>query len=269
MRIARFTHHGAPTYGVVELASDGGSHPDTVAIVASDPLAGAPTYTGERVDLADVQLLAPVIPPTKVACIGKNYADHISEQGGTSLPPEPIVFFKPTTSVIGTTEAIVRPHETDLLHYEGELVVVFNQTCRRVPEERAEDVIFGYTIANDVTCRDLQAKDGQWSRAKGFDTFCPLGPWIETDLTLHEAGNLHLRTRVNGEVRQDADTSLMLHPIARLIAHVSAFTTLKRGDILLTGTPAGVGEILPGDTVSIEIDRIGTLTNPVIPELMS
>ena len=266
MRIARFAADGDPTYGVVELASDQGAHPDTIAVVSGDPLASPVQYTGERVNLADVRLLAPVIPRSKVACIGKNYADHAAEMGGPA-PAEPIVFLKPNTSVIGPGEQIVRPVETELLHYEGELAVVIGRICRRVPVDRAAEVVFGYTIANDVTCRDLQNKDGQWTRSKGFDTFCPLGPWIVTHLSLDEAGRLDLRTSVNGQVRQDANTSLMLHGVAELVAYVSAAMTLLPGDVLLTGTPAGIGEIVPGDSVSVEIEGIGTLTNPVVDEV--
>jgi len=266
MRIARFTTGDTPHYGIVELAEDQSSHPNTIAVLDGDPLLGPAMPTGRLLDLQDVRLLAPVYPPTKAACIGKNYAAHIEELGGGKQPDEPIVFFKPNTSVIGTGEAIVRPYETQLLHYEGELTLVMGKKCRRVPPEKAAEVIFGYTIANDVTCRDLQNRDGQWTRCKSFDTFCPLGPWIVTDITIGEAGNLNLRTTVNGEVRQDANTNLMLHGIAALVAHVTAFTTLYPGDILLTGTPAGIGEILPGDQVSVSIDRIGTLTNPVVQE---
>ena len=253
-----------PQYGVVELASDNGIYPDTIEILEGDPLSGSAQPTGERIALEQVRLLAPVVPG-KLACIGKNYAAHIAEMGG-GAPPEPIVFLKPTTSVIGPGDTILRPPETQLLHYEGELVVVFGKRCRRVRAENASEVIFGYTIANDVTCRDLQNRDGQWTRAKGFDTFCPLGPWIRTDLGLSEAGHLNIRTTVNGEVHQDANTSLMLTGIARLIEHVTAFTTMLPGDVILTGTPAGVGEIVPGDQVSVEIEGIGILTNPVAQE---
>ena len=266
MRIARFSSQGTSAYGVVELAGDQGSHPDTIAVLAGDPFAGETGLTGQIVPLAEVRLLAPCVPPTKVACIGKNYADHVAEMGGTTPPPEPIVFFKPVNSVIAAGDEIVRPPETAMLHYEGELVIVFNRTCRRVPADRAAEVIFGYTIANDVTARDLQAKDGQWSRAKGFDSFCPLGPWIVTGLDLAQASDLGLRTLVNGEIRQDSRTSLMLHGIAALVAHVTAFTTMMAGDILLTGTPAGIGEIRAGDSVSIDIEGIGQLTNPVVAE---
>jgi len=266
MRIARFTTDDGPRYGVVELPEDQGAHPSTIAVLDGNPLMGPTTPTGEHLDLEDQHLLAPVYPPTKAACIGKNYAAHIEELGGGKQPEEPIVFFKPNTSVIGPGEAIVRPYETQLLHYEGELTLVIGKKCRRVPPERAAEVIFGYTIANDVTCRDLQNRDGQWTRSKSFDTFCPLGPWIVTDIPIERAGNLHLRTTVNGEVRQDATTNLMLHGIAELVAHVTAFTTMYPGDILLTGTPAGIGEILPGDMVSVSIENIGTLTNPVVQE---
>ncbi|MCB0912260.1 MAG: fumarylacetoacetate hydrolase family protein, partial [Propionibacteriaceae bacterium] len=156
--------------------------------------------------------------------------------------------------------------ETDNLHYEGELAVVIGRICRRVPAERAADVIFGYTIANDVTCRDLQNADGQWTRAKGYDSFCPLGPWIATHIDLAEAGGLDLVTTVNGEPVQTANTSLMVHSIADLVAHVTSFTTLLPGDVILTGTPAGVGRMLPGDEVGVTISGIGTLTNPVVAE---
>ncbi|MCL2482596.1 MAG: fumarylacetoacetate hydrolase family protein [Propionibacteriaceae bacterium] len=267
MHIARFSLDDLPTYGAVEIASDLGHHPDTIAVLAGDPLRQPLTYTGERIGLKDVKMLAPVVPATKVVCIGHNYADHVSEMGVDDVPPEPIVFFKPVTSVIGAGEAVIRPRETRKLNFEGELAIVFSRTCRRVKPERAAEVVFGYTVANDITCRDLQAKDGQWDRAKGFDTFCPLGPWIETDLTPAEVGNLRLRTSVNGTVRQDASTKLMLHDVAHLIAHVTAFTTMYTGDILLTGTPAGVGEILPGDLVSVDIEGIGTLTNPIMDEM--
>ena len=266
MRIARFTTDDQPRYGIVELPDDKGAHPNTISVLDSDPLLGLAAPTGERLDLAKVRLLAPVYPPTKAACIGKNYAAHIEELGGGKQPEEPIVFFKPNTSVIGPGDDIVRPPETQLLHYEGELTIVFGKKCRRVPAEKAADVIFGYTIANDVTCRDLQNKDGQWTRCKSFDTFCPLGPWIVTDITIDKAGNLNLRTTVNGEVRQDANTNLMLHGIAALVAHVTAFTTMYPGDILLTGTPAGIGEIVPGDSVTVSIEGIGELTNPVVQE---
>jgi 2-keto-4-pentenoate hydratase/2-oxohepta-3-ene-1,7-dioic acid hydratase in catechol pathway len=265
MRIARFVAQGDPTYGVVELAEDSGPNPDTIAVVSGDPLAGPVHYTGERVNLADVRLVSPVIPRSKVLGIGRNYAEHAAERG-VEVPETPLVFLKPNTAVIGPGEPIVYPSETSNLHYEGELAVVIGRICRRVPAERAAEVIFGYTVANDITARDLQASDGQWARAKGFDSFCPLGPWISTHLELDEAGQLDLTTAVNGAVRQDGNTSQMVHSIAELIAHVSSFTTLLPGDVILTGTPSGIGPLQVGDSVSVTVAGIGTLTNPVVAE---
>jgi 2-keto-4-pentenoate hydratase/2-oxohepta-3-ene-1,7-dioic acid hydratase in catechol pathway len=265
MRIARFVAQGDPTYGVVELAEDQGPNPDTVAVVSGDPLAGSVHYTGERLPLADVRLLAPVIPRSKVIGVGRNYAEHAAEQGAP-VPETPLVFFKPNTSVIGPGEPIVYPAETSNLHYEGELAVVIGRICRRVPAERAGEVVFGYTVANDVTCRDLQSSDGQWTRAKGYDSFCPLGPWIATHIDLAEAGRLDLLTSLNDEPVQGANTADMVHGVAELIAYVSSFTTLLPGDVILTGTPAGVGPMVAGDRVSVTISGIGTLTNPVVAE---
>jgi 2-keto-4-pentenoate hydratase/2-oxohepta-3-ene-1,7-dioic acid hydratase in catechol pathway len=265
MRIARFVADGDPTYGVVELAEDQGPNPDTIAVVSGDPLAGPVHYTGQRLPLADVRLVAPVLPRSKVVGIGRNYAEHAAEQG-VEAPTEPLVFLKPNTAVIGPGEPIVYPAETSDLHYEGELAVVIGRICRRVPAERAAEVVFGYTVANDVTARDLQQADGQWARAKGFDSFCPIGPWIVTHLSLEEAGTLDVGTTLNGEPRQAGNTAQMIHPIAKLISHVSAFTTLLPGDVILTGTPSGIGPMEVGDSVSVAIGGIGTLTNPVVAE---
>ena len=265
MRIARFVAQGDPTYGVVELAEDSGPNPDTIAVVSGDPLAGPVHYTGERLPLADVRLVAPVIPRSKVIGIGRNYAAHAAELGN-EVPDQPVIFSKPNTSVIGPGEPIVYPSETKDLHYEGELAVVIGRICRRVPVERAADVIFGYTVANDVTCRDLQSSDGQWTRAKGFDTFCPIGPWIATHLDIDEVGRLDIETTLNGEVVQSGNTALMVRGVAELIAYVSGFTTLLPGDVILTGTPAGVGPMQPGDRVSVTISGIGTLGNVVVAE---
>jgi 2-keto-4-pentenoate hydratase/2-oxohepta-3-ene-1,7-dioic acid hydratase in catechol pathway len=266
MRIARFASAGAdPRFGIVELSADGGQFPDTITVIDADPLAGPVNYTGERLRLADVRLLAPVIPRSKVLAVGKNYADHAAEFDG-EVPPEPLIFLKPNTAVIGPGEPIVRPVLSQDVQFEGELAVVIGRICRKVPAELASQVIFGYTVANDVTARDLQRRDGQWARAKGFDSFCPLGPWIVTHLSVEEAGDLSLVTSVDGEVKQDAATSQMVYAIPDLIAYISAFTTLLPGDVILTGTPAGVGPILAGQRVSVEIDGIGTLTNPVIDD---
>ena len=265
MRIARFVAGGEPAYGLVELAEDDGPNPDTISVVSGDPLAGPVHYTGERLALADVRLVSPVIPRSKVIGVGRNYAAHAAELGN-QLPAAPLLFSKPNTSVIGPGEPIVRPSETGDLHFEGELAVVIGRICRRVPPERVADVIFGYTIGNDVTARDLQASDGQWTRAKGFDSFCPLGPWIVTHLSLAEAGDLELTTTLNGAPRQQGSTADMVTPIAELVSQISAFTTLLPGDVILTGTPAGVGPMEPGDTVSVSISGIGTLSNPVVAE---
>ncbi len=263
MRIARYAVGDHIEYGIVELADDAGQHPDTVATLTGDPLATAVNYTGQRHLLADVRLLAPLIPRSKVVGIGRNYAAHAAELGN-AVPDQPMVFFKPNTSVIGPGDAIVKPAETNDLHYEGELAVVIGTICRDVPVDRVKDVIFGYTCANDVTCRDLQKTDGQWARAKGYDTFCPIGPWIVTHLTLPEVGDLEIRTRLDGRVVQDSTTSLLVRDVAQLVSYVSSFTTLLPGDLILTGTPAGVGPMSPGQTVEVEIEQVGTLSNPVI-----
>ncbi len=265
MRIARFSTGGDPKYGVVELAEDAGPNPETIAVLNADPMAGPVKYTGERVLLSEARLLAPVIPRSKIIAAGRNYAAHAKELGD-EVPEKPLVFFKPNTSVIGPGEAIVRPQESSTLHYEGELAVVIGRICRRVPVERVADVIFGYTVANDVTARDLQNVDDQWTRAKGYDTFCPLGPWIVTHLGLDELNDLDIVTRVNGEARQTGNTSAMLWKVPELISYATSFTTLLPGDVILTGTPAGIGEILPGDEVSVSVSSIGELVNPVIEE---
>ncbi len=262
MRIARFADGGDPQYGVVELAGDGGRYPETVSVLTGDPLAAQVQLTGERKELDGVRLLAPVIPRSKVVAVGRNYAAHASEMGG-EVPKIPLIFFKPNTSVIGPGESIIYPTTTQNLSYEGELAVVIGRICREVPVSRARDVIFGFTVANDVTARDLQKSDGQWARAKGYDTFCPLGPWMTTHQSLDEVAALRLTTTLDGEQKQAASTGDMVLGVAELIAYITSFTTLLPGDVILTGTPEGVGPMLAGQEVSIEIEGIGTLTNPV------
>lgn len=269
MRIARFVHSDNPAFGVVELAEDGGQHPDTIQVLSGDPLVGPVTYTGERLHLDDVRLVAPVIPRSKIVAIGRNYAAHAAEFG-SDVPVEPMAFLKPNTAVVGPGEPIVYPRQTSAVDHEGELAIVIGRICKDVPVERAADVIFGYTASNDVSARDLQARDKQWGRAKGFDTFCPLGPWIVTHLSIDEASDLDLCVVVEraGErfERQSSNTSHLVHGIAELVAFVSAFTTLLPGDVILTGTPEGVGRIEPGDVVHVEISGIGTLSNPVVAQ---
>ena len=266
MRIARFTTGEDPQYGVVtgELDEHGQLTDDAVVVA----LAGDPLYVGiklleEEHRLADVRLLAPVIPRSKVVAIGRNYAKHAAEMGN-ELPSEPLMFLKPNTAVIGPGDPIGYPRQTENLHYEGELAVVIGRICRDVPVERATDVIFGYTIANDVTARDLQKSDGQWSRAKGFDTFCPLGPWIEDDLDPDDfARGRRVQTYLNGDLVQDGSTADLIFDIPTLIAHVSSVMTLLPGDVLLTGTPEGVGPMQVGDEVEVSIEGLGSLANPV------
>jgi 2-keto-4-pentenoate hydratase/2-oxohepta-3-ene-1,7-dioic acid hydratase in catechol pathway len=215
--------------------------------------------TGERVPLAEAKLLAPVIPRSKVIGVGRNYRDHAAEFGNEA-PAEPMLFLKPNTSVVGPNDAIVLPALSSHVDFEGELAVIIGSIAKNVRVEDAASVVFGYTIANDVTARDLQKSDAQWTRAKGFDSFCPLGPVIETDLDL--AGE-SVETRVNGELKQSGPLTDMVHSVAEIIAYASAVFTLLPGDVILTGTPAGVGPLANGDSVAITIPGIGTLTNPV------
>lgn len=240
--------------------------PETLTVRRVDGHPFAPfQIVGEPQPLADVRLISPVLP-SKVVAIGRNYADHVNEMGGADESEgPPITFFKPSTSVIGPGDPIQYPTGVSQnVHYEGELAVVIGRLCREVPSARAADVILGYTCANDVTARDLQKAELQWARAKGFDTFCPLGPWIETDPGSPLADDLAVTTTVNGELRQAGRTSQLLHPIAKLIEFITEAMTLLPGDVILTGTPAGVGPLQPGDQVSVTIENVGTLTNPVV-----
>lgn len=266
MRICRFTTGEEPLYGVLTGELDQFGQPDEDAVIVA--LAGDPLYVGVKLlqqeyKLADVRLLAPVLPRSKVVAIGKNYAAHAAEMGG-AVPEEPLMFLKPNTSVCGPGDPIFYPRQSENVHYEGELAVVIGRICRDVPVEKATDVIHGYTIANDVTARDLQAKDVQFTRAKGFDSFCPLGPWIETDLDPQTfIDGVSIQTHLNGDVVQDGSTKDMIFDIPALIAHVSSVMTLLPGDVILTGTPEGVGPMNVGDEVEVSIDGIGTLTNKV------
>ena len=258
MRIARFAKGDGVAYGVVE-----GEAAQTIAELYGHPFGIDPSgvrLTGQRYPLAEVRLLAPVLP-SKVVAVGKNYAEHVREMG-SELPAEPVLFLKPSTSVTGPGDRIAYPVKlTDRVDYEGELAVIIGRLCRDVPKERAYDVVFGYTCANDVTARDLQLKDGQWTRAKGFDTFCPLGPWMETAT---DPSDLGITTTENGEVRQHARPRELLWDVPSLIEYVSAVMTLLPGDVLLTGTPEGVGPLTDGDEVSVTVESIGTLTNKVV-----
>ena len=217
-----------------------------------------PVPTGEEIPAAEVRLLAPVIP-SKVVCIGKNYLEHAEEMGG-QVPEEPVIFLKPATAVIGPGDPIPRPAWSERVDHEGELGIVIGRLARDVKAEESGKYILGYLCGNDVTARDLQAKDGQWTRAKGFDGFCPLGPWVETEL---DPTDLAVECRVNGEVRQSARTSQLAFGPGELIEFISRVMTLLPGDVILTGTPAGVSALKPGDRVEVEVEGIGILENEV------
>ncbi|ASY32612.1 MULTISPECIES: fumarylacetoacetate hydrolase family protein [unclassified Streptomyces] len=255
MRIARFSIDGNVAFGAVE-----GEGPDGLVL---DIIKGIPfaefELSGTKVPLDKVRLLPPTLP-SKVVAVGRNYAEHAKEMGN-EVPEHPVTFFKPSTSVSGPGDPIPYPSFTEELSYEAELAVVIGRMCREVPRERAKDVILGYTCANDVTARDAQRREQQWARAKGFDGACPLGPWIETDL---DPADLTLQCTVNGEQRQLGRTSDMLRSVEDLVVHVTEAMTLLPGDVILTGTPAGVGPLSVGDEVAVHIEGIGTLTNKVI-----
>ncbi|QNG19266.1 fumarylacetoacetate hydrolase family protein [Rhodococcus triatomae] len=242
----------------VSIEGEGNSSAGLTAREIAEHPFGSPTFTGRSWPLADVRLLAPILA-TKIIAIGKNYAAHAAEMGGEA-PADPVIFLKPSTSIVGPDAAIALPKNSAEVHYEGELAVVIGRPCKDVPAAKALDVVLGYTVANDVTARDQQRHDGQWTRAKGYDTFCPLGPWIETTL---DPTDLDITTEVDGEVKQSSNTSLLLHDIPKIIEWVSAVMTLLPGDVILTGTPEGVGPITDGQTVSVTVSGIGTLTNSV------
>jgi 2-keto-4-pentenoate hydratase/2-oxohepta-3-ene-1,7-dioic acid hydratase in catechol pathway len=255
MRLGRI----ASPDGVAFVSIEGDADAEVAREIAEHPF-GTPTFTGRSWPLAEVRLLAPILA-SKVVCMGKNYLEHVIEMGGDAAPEDPIIFLKPNTSIIGPGAPIVLPANASPVHHEGELAVVIGRPCKDVPAARAAENILGYTIANDVSARDQQQADGQWMRAKGHDTFCPVGPWIVTDL---DPSDLQIRTEVNAVVRQNSRTSLMIHDIGAIIEWISAVMTLLPGDLILTGTPAGVGPIENGDVVSVVIEGIGTLTNPVV-----
>ena len=253
MRLGRI----ASPDGVAFVSIEGEGDSQTAKEIAEHPF-GTPTFTGRSWPLADVRLLAPILA-SKVIAIGKNYAAHVAEMGGEA-PKDPVIFIKPNTSIVGPGAAIVLPPSSREVHFEGELAIVIGRPCKDVPAAKAYEVVLGYTVANDVSARDHQKHDGQWTRAKGHDTFCPLGPWIETSL---DPTDLEIKTEVDGVVKQQSRTSLLLHDIPKIIEWVSAVMTLLPGDVILTGTPEGVGPITDGDSVSITVEGIGTLTNPV------
>lgn len=256
MRIIRFSDGGSPLYGVLEEESS------RIVVLKGDPLFRPVEPSGRILDLDEVRPLSPVIPRSKVVGIGKNYAEHAREMGGPE-PSEPIIFLKPNTSVIGPDDPIVLPSWSHEVHHEAELAVVIKTLAKDVPLEGVDDVILGFTCANDVTARDRQRQDGQWARAKGFDTSCPLGPWITVNPDL-DIDDLKITCRVDGDVRQEDRTSSMTMGVRELVSVVSSAFTLLPGDVILTGTPSGVGPITEGQRVEVEIEGIGVLSNPVL-----
>ena len=263
MRIARFTTGDDPRFGVLtgDVDEQGSADDDTmITVLAGDPLYVGLQPTNEQVRLADARLLSPVLPRSKVVGIGRNYAAHAAELGH-DLPAEPLMFLKPNTSVVGPGDPVFYPRQTSELHFEGELAVVIGRICRDVPESGVADVIWGYTVGNDVTARDLQRSDVQFTRAKGFDSFCPLGPWVETEL---DVSDVRVQTWLNGDLKQDGTTKDMIFGVPELVAHVSSVMTLLPGDVILTGTPEGVGPMVVGDEVEVGVQGIGNLTNRVV-----
>lgn len=252
MKVVRFSYESNILFGIL----DG----EEVVVLKGDPIGYGFEPTQQRVPVTKISLLAPVIPRSKIVGVGLNYRDHIAEFDGVAHE-EPLLFLKPNTSVIGPGDPILLPSGAGRVDFEGELAIVIGKVAKDVAASRARDYIFGYTLANDVSSRTLQKRDGQWARAKGFDTFCPLGPAIETELEITD--DLRLVSKLNGEVKQDEALGQMLFKIPEIVAFVSSAFTLLPGDVILTGTPSGVGAIKDSDVVEIEIEGIGRLRNPV------
>ncbi len=250
MKFVRFQHKNNP-------AAYGWVYEDKVGMIDGD-LWGEYHRLEATIPLEQVRLLAPVVPG-KIVCMGRNYVEHAKEDNA-EVPETPLIFLKPSTTLIGPGDKIVMPPQSQRVDHEGELALIIGRRGRWINTDEVKDYIFGYTIANDVTARDLQRRDGQWTRAKGFDTFCPLGPWIETEFDPTDA---LLTTRVNDEVRQMETTRAMVFSIVQIVAFISSVMTLEPGDVILTGTPAGISPLNHGDVVKVEIEGIGTLENPV------
>lgn len=249
MLVLRYQHEGHAGYGAL--------HGDVVHAIQGD-IFGAHKVGEVVAKLDEVRLLAPV-RPSKIVCIGRNYRAHAAEMNA-DLPTEPLLFLKPPSSIIGPGDTIILPAQSSRVEHEAELVIVMGRQARDVPWNTALTYVFGCTIGNDVTARDLQRKDGQWTRGKGFDTFCPLGPWIVTNL---DTAGVGIRCRVNGETRQDGHTRDLVFDVPYLVSYISKVMTLEPGDVIMTGTPAGVSQLHPGDIVEVEIDSLGVLRNPV------
>ena len=251
MKWIRYEYQETVAYGFIEN--------NRVFAVENVPFGGI-KQNGGALNLSQVRLLAPCLP-SKIICLGLNYLDHAKEMRVKELPEEPLLFLKPPTALLDPDAAIIHPESSSNLHYEGELALVIGKQGKAISRSQAEEYVFGYTCANDVTARDLQKKDGQWTRGKSFDTFCPLGPCIETDFDHTRAA---IQTRLNGVVRQSSNIDQLIFKVPELVEFVSQVMTLYPGDIILTGTAAGVGQMVAGDVVEVEIEGIGTLKNTVI-----
>jgi 2-keto-4-pentenoate hydratase/2-oxohepta-3-ene-1,7-dioic acid hydratase in catechol pathway len=253
VRIARFSVDGGdPRFGIVD--------DDELVVLAGDPIFQGFDTTGDRVKLSDAKLLAPVIPRSKVVCVGLNYPEHRQDMAANVDAPEnPLIFLKPNTAVVGPGDAIQIPPVEGRITHESELVVVIGRIAKQVPKERWADYVFGFTCGNDVSARDQMFADGQWARAKGYDTFAPIGPWIETELDISD---LEISSTVDGEPRRHGNTKDLIHKVPELIAYISDVWTLLPGDIIMTGTPSGLGGFVDGQTIDITIEGIGTLSNP-------
>lgn len=249
MKIVRFWDGDSISYGVLE--------DEKIAMVKGN-IYGSHVVDGTLVDLEDVQLLAPC-EPSKIVCIGLNYHDHAKEMS-LPVPKEPVVFLKPPSSITGPDTNVIHPPQCKKLDYEAELAVVIGDVTRNVEPEETSEKILGYTCANDVTARDLQPRDGQWTLSKSFDTFCPIGPYIKTDI---KVDSLAIKLFLNGQLKQNSNTSEMIFSIPFLISYISKIMTLFPGDIIITGTPSGIGSMEPGDTVTVDIEGIGNLNNKV------
>ena len=296
MKLARYLHSNMESYGVLvdqgilcllalpkalevspPLALDELIALGSKGVKIVEQLISVSTRNEKRnatISLDDVTLLSPVSSPPKIVCLGLNYKDHVEEQG-KDTPDEPILFMKPRTAVIGPNHAIIRPKMVKQLDYEAELAIVIGEKGKNIPVSEAKKHIFGYTAFNDVSARDIQFKDKQWTRGKSFDTFAPMGPCITTANQIEDPNNLRVRTRVNGELRQDSSTKNMVFSVYEIVHHLSQVMTLEPGDIIATGTPAGVGVFMkpkprflsPGDLVEVEIEKIGILSNTVSKEV--
>ena len=253
MLIIRYQSNAGPAYGLVE---------NHIVYTLEGDVFGSFDKGREVGALQDTKLLAPVMP-SKIVALGRNYAEHAKEHGA-DVPQEPLLFLKAPSAVIAPDEPIVLTPLSRRVEHESELVLVIGKRARNVPEEKAWEYVMGITCGNDVTARDLQTRDGQWARSKSFDTFCPLGPWIVTHLKPADIGDLGVTCRVNGAMKQMASTRDMLFGPAKLIAYISSAMTLLPGDIIMTGTPAGVGPLKAGDVVEVEVEGIGVLRNPVV-----